>query len=77
MTQSKCPREDDMYCSFTLGLCGFEQERVRDDIDWLWHDGTGTDDPYLPAESKAHHYYIYLNTSAPEVKNTGINIYFN
>lgn len=62
-----CPRNSDLSCSFTQGLCGFLQEEVLDDIDWIWHDDTGHDDPYLPQESKAHNYYVYLNVSAPEV----------
>ena len=42
---------------------------MKDDTDWLWHDATGADDPYLPMESRAHDYYIYLNTSSPEVQH--------
>ncbi|KAG0730111.1 MAM and LDL-receptor class A domain-containing protein 1 [Chionoecetes opilio] len=64
VVESRCPKEDDMSCSFTLGLCGFMQEETKDDLDWLWHDATGPDDPYLPMETKAHDYYIYLNTSS-------------
>ncbi|KAK8747594.1 hypothetical protein OTU49_016482, partial [Cherax quadricarinatus] len=66
VTSSRCPREDDLYCTFALGLCGFKQEEVQDNIDWIWHDARGNDDSYLPQESKAHDYYIYLNTSAPK-----------
>lgn len=64
---SKCPREEDLTCSFNLGLCGFTQEEVKDDLDWLWHDGSGHDDPYLPGESLQHTHYIYMDTTAPEV----------
>ncbi|XP_042228845.1 MAM and LDL-receptor class A domain-containing protein 1-like [Homarus americanus] len=66
VTTSRCPRKDDLSCSFTEGLCGFRQEEVYDNIDWIWHDANGHDDPYLPDESKAHDYYVYLNTSAPK-----------
>lgn len=64
---SRCPREEDLSCSFNLGLCGFLQEEELDNLDWLWHDGSGIDDPYLPSESKQHTHYIYLDTTAPEV----------
>lgn len=67
MVDSKCPREEDLTCSFNLGLCGFMQEEMTDDLDWLWHDGSAHDDPYLPAESYGHTHYIYMDTGAPEV----------
>lgn len=50
-----------------MGLCGYMQEEMLDEIDWIWHDNSGLDDPYLPVESRAHNYYVYLNTSAPQV----------
>ncbi|XP_037797166.1 MAM and LDL-receptor class A domain-containing protein 2-like [Penaeus monodon] len=61
----RCPDHDSMSCSFQQGLCGYEQEQELDDLDWLWHDGKGDDDVFLPLETHWHFYYAYLNTSAP------------
>lgn len=58
-----------MSCSFKQGLCGYEQEQELDDLDWLWHDGKGDDDAFLPVETHWHFYYAYLNTSAPQVSS--------
>ncbi|KAK7069139.1 hypothetical protein SK128_025178 [Halocaridina rubra] len=60
----KCPIPNDNYCTFNTGLCGFTQEEMDDDMDWSWHDSNGNDDPFLPMESKAHYFYIFLNTRA-------------
>ena len=58
-----------MKCHFNSGLCGFTQSNNGEDsLDWIWHDGIGKDDPFLPQESHKKLHYIYLNTSADEVK---------
>nr|XP_027236461.1 MAM and LDL-receptor class A domain-containing protein 1-like [Penaeus vannamei] len=66
VSQGRCPNHDGMSCSFKQGLCGYEQEQELDDLDWLWHDGKGDDDAFLPVETHWHFYYAYLNTSAPQ-----------
>lgn len=69
MSVGRCPDHDSMSCSFQQGLCGYEQEQELDDLDWLWHDGKGDDDVFLPLETHWHFYYAYLNTSAPPVSS--------
>ncbi|CAL4083116.1 unnamed protein product, partial [Meganyctiphanes norvegica] len=71
MSNTTCPGSGGMGCSFSNGLCGYRQEEEDDDLDWIWHEGFGTDDPFLPNESKKHGYYMYLNTSA-KPESTGI-----
>lgn len=74
-TNEICAEEGSSFgCHFLVGLCEFSPDE-NDDIDWLWHEGAGSDDPFLPEESESHDGYIYIDSSIASVSIVNLTIF--